>query len=47
MEQIYAYKDIDYKTIIKGDGLYLSIAAASVLARHSAMSSWKKFIMNS
>jgi ribonuclease HII len=31
--RFYAYKDIDYKTIIKGDGLYLSIAAASVLAK--------------
>jgi ribonuclease HII len=31
--RFYKYKDIDYKTIIKGDGLYLSIAAASVLAK--------------
>jgi ribonuclease HII len=31
--RFYAYKDIDYKTIIKGDGLYFSIAAASVLAK--------------
>jgi ribonuclease HII len=31
--RFYAYKDIGYKTIIKGDGLYLSIAAASVLAK--------------
>ena len=31
--RFYAYKDIDYKTIIKSDGLYLSIAAASVLAK--------------
>jgi ribonuclease HII len=31
--RFYAYKDIDHKTIIKGDGLYLSIAAASVLAK--------------
>jgi len=29
----YAYKGIDHKTIIKGDGLYFSIAAASVLAK--------------
>jgi len=29
----YAYKDIEHKTIIKGDGLYFSIAAASVLAK--------------
>ncbi len=27
------YKDIGYKTIIKGDGIYFSIAAASVLAK--------------
>lgn len=27
------YKHIPYKTIIKGDGLYLNIAAASVLAK--------------
>ena len=27
------YKDIPYKTIIKGDGKYLSIAAASILAK--------------
>jgi ribonuclease HII len=31
--RFYAYKDIGYKTIIKGDGLYLSIAAASILAK--------------
>jgi ribonuclease HII len=31
--RFYPYKNIDYKTIIKGDGLYLSIAAASVLAK--------------
>ena len=29
----YTYKGIDHKTIIKGDGLYFSIAAASVLAK--------------
>jgi ribonuclease HII len=29
----FAYKDIKHKTIIKGDGLYFSIAAASVLAK--------------
>ena len=28
-----AYKDIPYHTIVKGDGKYLSIAAASVLAK--------------
>ena len=27
------YRDIKYKTIVKGDGKYLSIAAASVLAK--------------
>jgi len=27
------YKEIKYKTIVKGDGLYFSIAAASVLAK--------------
>lgn len=29
----YPYKEIGHKTIIKGDGLYFSIAAASVLAK--------------
>ncbi|OFY65361.1 MAG: ribonuclease HII [Bacteroidetes bacterium RBG_13_43_22] len=29
----YRFKDISHKTIIKGDGLYFSIAAASVLAK--------------
>jgi ribonuclease HII len=31
--RFYAYKDIKYKTIIRGDGLFFSIAAASVLAK--------------
>lgn len=31
--RFYAYKDIGYKTIIRGDGLYFSIAAASILAK--------------
>ncbi len=31
--RFYAYKGIGHKTIIKGDGLYFSIAAASVLAK--------------
>ena len=31
--RFFPYKGIDYKTIIKGDGLFLSIAAASVLAK--------------
>jgi len=31
--RFYPYKGIDYKTIIRGDGLYFSIAAASVLAK--------------
>ena len=31
--RFYPYKTIKYKTIIKGDGLYFSIAAASVLAK--------------
>ena len=31
--RFYAYKDIDHKTIIKGDGIFFSIAAASVLAK--------------
>ena len=31
--RFYPYKNIKYKTIIKGDGLYFSIAAASVLAK--------------
>jgi ribonuclease HII len=31
--RFYRYKDIGHKTIVKGDGLYFSIAAASVLAK--------------
>jgi ribonuclease HII len=31
--RFFPFKNIDYKTIIKGDGLFLSIAAASVLAK--------------
>jgi len=31
--RFYPYKEIGYRTIIKGDGKYLSIAAASVLAK--------------
>jgi len=31
--RFFQYKDIKYKTIIGGDGLYYSIAAASVLAK--------------
>jgi ribonuclease HII len=31
--RFYPYKKIPFKTIIKGDGLYYSIAAASVLAK--------------
>ena len=31
--RLYPYKEIKYKTIIKGDGLFFSIAAASVLAK--------------
>jgi ribonuclease HII len=31
--RFYPYKGINYKTIIKGDGLFFSIAAASVLAK--------------
>jgi ribonuclease HII len=31
--RFYPYKNIKYKTIIKGDALYFSIAAASVLAK--------------
>jgi len=31
--RFYPYKNIKYKTIMKGDGLYFSIAAASVLAK--------------
>ena len=27
------YRDIPYKTIVKGDGKYMSIAAASILAK--------------
>ena len=31
--RFYPYKEIKYKTIIKGDGIFFSIAAASVLAK--------------
>jgi ribonuclease HII len=31
--RFYRYKNIDHKTIVKGDGLFFSIAAASVLAK--------------
>jgi ribonuclease HII len=31
--RFYPYKSIDYQTIIKGDSIYFSIAAASVLAK--------------
>jgi len=31
--RFYPYKNIKYQTIVKGDGLYFSIAAASVLAK--------------
>lgn len=31
--RFYPYKNFGYKTIIKGDGIYFSIAAASVLAK--------------
>ena len=31
--KFYPYKTINYKTIIKGDGIFFSIAAASVLAK--------------
>ena len=31
--RFYPFKDMKYKTIIKGDGIFFSIAAASVLAK--------------
>lgn len=31
--RFYPYRDINYKTIVKGDGLFFSIAAASILAK--------------
>ena len=31
--RFFQYKTINYKTIIKGDGIFFSIAAASVLAK--------------
>jgi ribonuclease HII len=31
--RFYPYKNIDHKTIIRGDGIYFPIAAASVLAK--------------
>jgi ribonuclease HII len=31
--RFYPYKDIEYHTVIKGDGIYASIAAASILAK--------------
>lgn len=33
--RFYPYKDIGHKTIVRGDSLYFSIAAASVLAKTS------------
>ena len=32
-DRFYQYKDIPHTTIVKGDGKYLSIAAASILAK--------------
>jgi ribonuclease HII len=37
--RFYAYKKIPHQTIIKGDGLYANIAAASILAK-TARDSW-------
>jgi ribonuclease HII len=31
--RFHPYKDIPYKTIVKGDGIFMNIAAASVLAK--------------
>ncbi|HKK43445.1 MAG TPA: ribonuclease HII [Bacteroidales bacterium] len=31
--RFFPYKDIGFKTVVKGDGIYFSIAAASVLAK--------------
>ena len=36
------YKDIPHKTIIKGDGKYLNIASASILAKHARDTYMKK-----
>lgn len=34
------YRDLPHTTIVKGDGKYLSIAAASILARPTATTRW-------
>ena len=31
--RFYRYKNIEYRTVVKGDGIFFSIAAASVLAK--------------
>ena len=45
--RFYPYKDIKFKTIIRGDGLFFSIAAASVLAKTFRDELWKKFMQSS
>jgi len=40
--KFFPYPGIEHKTVIKGDGLYLSIAAASVLAKTSRDEYMKK-----
>lgn len=39
--RFYAYKKIPHQTIIKGDGIYANIAAASILAK-TARDEWMK-----
>lgn len=40
------YKDLPYTTIVKGDGKYMSIAAASILAKLTVMITWMLWLKN-
>lgn len=40
------YKDLPYTTIVKGDGKYMSIAAASILAKLTEMITWMLWLKN-
>ena len=44
--QFKPYKEIPFKTIIKGDAKYKSIAAASILAKPTEMTLWKRSTKN-
>jgi len=40
------YRDVPHACLIKGDGKYLNIAAASILARNPGMTTCFRFMMN-